>query len=198
MELGEEITEGLILLSVQFNLSVMSDSLRPHGLQYARLPCPSPTPGAYANSCPSCRWCHPTILSPVLLLPSIFPSIRVLSNEWVSSSHQVAKVLEFQLQLNEYSGLISFRIDWFDLLAVQGTLKSLLQHHSSKPSIIWCSAFFTVQLYIHTWLLDWLIPERMKFCHLQNWMELENIMLSEINWTKTNTIWNHLYIESKR
>ena len=69
--------------------------------------------------------------------------------QWVSSSHQVAKVLEFQLQLspsNEYSGLISFRIDWFDFLLVQGTLKSLLQHHSSKASILRCSAFFMVQL----------------------------------------------------
>ena len=67
----------------------------------------------------------------------------------VSSSHQVAKVLEFQLQLspsNEYSGLISFRMDWLDLLAVQGTLKNLLQHHSSKASILQCSAFFMVQL----------------------------------------------------
>ena len=70
--------------------------------------------------------------------------------QWVSSSHQVAKVLEFQLQpSNEYSGLISFRMNWLDLLAVQGTLKSLLQHHSSKASILWCSAFFTVQLLHH-------------------------------------------------
>ena len=69
--------------------------------------------------------------------------------KWVSSSHQVAKVLEFQFQhqsFHEYSGLISFRIDWLDLLAVQGTRKSLLQHHSSKASILWCSAFFMVQL----------------------------------------------------
>ena len=71
--------------------------------------------------------------------------------QWVSSSHQVTKVLELQLQLQHesfqwYSGLISFRMDWFDLLAVQGTLKSLLQHHSSKASILWCSAFFMVQL----------------------------------------------------
>ena len=68
--------------------------------------------------------------------------------KWVSSSHQVARVLEFQLQhpSSEYSGLISFRMDWLDLLEVQGTLKSLLQHHSSKASILWRSAFFTVQL----------------------------------------------------
>ena len=69
--------------------------------------------------------------------------------QWISSSHQVAKVLEFQLQhqsFNQYSRLISFRMDWLDLLAVQGTLKSLLQCHSSKASILWCSAFFMVQL----------------------------------------------------
>ena len=69
--------------------------------------------------------------------------------KWVSSSHQVAKVLEFQLQhqsSNEYSGLISFRMDWLDLLVVQWTLKSLLQHRSSKASILWCSAFFIIQL----------------------------------------------------
>ena len=69
--------------------------------------------------------------------------------KWVSSSHQVAKILEFQFQhqsFHEYSGLISFRMDWLDLFAVQGTLKSLLQHHSSKASILWCSAFFIVQL----------------------------------------------------
>ena len=82
----------------------------------------------------------------LLLLPSIFPSIRVFS--WVNSSHQVAKVLEFQLQHQSfqwYSRLISFRMDWLDLLAVQGTLKTLLQHHSSKASILWCSAFVIVQ-----------------------------------------------------
>ena len=90
---------------------------------------------------------HLILCWPLLLQPSIFPSIRVFS--WVSSLHQVAKVLEFQLLIspsNEHPGLISFRIDWLDLLAVQGTLESLLQHHSSKASILPCSAFFTVQL----------------------------------------------------
>ena len=125
----------------------MSDSLQPHGLQHTRLLCPSPTPGAYSNSCPSSQWCHPTISTP-------FPSALSLSQhqglfQWVSSSHHEAKVLEFQLQhqsLNEYSGLISFRMDWLALLAVRGTLKSLLQHHSSKASILHCSAFFMIQL----------------------------------------------------
>ena len=86
---------------------------------------------------------HLIICHPLLLLPSIFPSIRVFSNK--SALPQVAKVLELQLQYqssSEYSGLISFRIDWFDLLEVQGTLMSLLQHHSSKPSVLWSSTFF--------------------------------------------------------
>ena len=89
---------------------------------------------------------HLILCLPLLLLPSIFPSIRVFPNEL--SQLQVAKVLELQLQhhpSNEYSRLISFRIDWFDLLAVQGTLKSLLQHHRLKASILQCSVFFMVQ-----------------------------------------------------
>ena len=86
---------------------------------------------------------HLILCHPLLLLPSIFPSIRVFSNK--SALPQVAKVLELQLQYqssSEYSGLISFRIDWYDLLEVQGTLTSLLQHHSSKPSVLWSSTFF--------------------------------------------------------
>ena len=82
---------------------------------------------------------------PLLLLPPIPPSIRVFF-QWINSSHEVAKVLSFSFSIspsNEYSGLISFRMDWLDLLAVQG---SLIQHHSSKPSILRCSAFFIVQL----------------------------------------------------
>ena len=111
---------------------------------------PSPTPGAYSNSCPLSRWCHPTISSchPLLLLPSIFPSISVLSNESVLHIRW-PKYWSFSFSIsssNEYSGLISFRIDWLDFLAVQRTLKSLLQHHSSKSSILWHSAFFIVQL----------------------------------------------------
>ena len=133
-----------------FNHSVMSNSLWPHGLQHTRFSCPSPSPGACSNSCPSSWWCHPTISSchPFLLLPSIFPSIRVFSNE--SALHiRWPKYWSFSFSIspsNEYSGLISFGIDWLDLLAVQETLKSLLQHHSSKASILWCSAFFMAQL----------------------------------------------------
>ena len=128
----------------------MSNPLWPHGLQHARLPCPSPTPRAYLNSCPLSRWCHPTISSSVVpfsLLQS-FPAIRVFSNESVLCIRW-PKYWSFSFNIspsNEYSGLISFRMDWLNLLAVQGTLKSLLQRHSSKASILWCSAFFTLQL----------------------------------------------------
>ena len=133
------------LNSIQFSLSVVSDSLQCHGLQHARLPCPLPNPRLYSNSCPSSHLilCHP------LLLPSlIFSSIRVFSSE---SVHRIMwpKHWSFSFSISpskEYSGLISFRMDWLDLLAVQGTLKTLLQHHSSKASILWCSAFFIVQL----------------------------------------------------
>ena len=135
---------------VQFSsVAVVSDSLRPHGLQHTRLPCPSPTPIVYSNSCPLSQCCHPTISSSVVPFfpPSIFPSISLF--KWVSSSHQVAKYWSISFSIgpsNEYSGLISFRMDWLDFLAVQGTLRSLLQHHSSKASILRCSAFFRVQL----------------------------------------------------
>ena len=128
----------------------MSDSLRPHRLQHDRLPCPSPTPGVYSNLCPLSQWCHTTILSchPLLLPPSIFPSIKGFSNELVVPISR-PKYWSFSFSIspsNEYSGLISFRMDWLDILAVQGTRKSLLQHHSSKASILYCSAFFIVQL----------------------------------------------------
>ena len=128
----------------------MSD-LRPHGLQYARLPCPSPTPGVYSNSCPLSQWCHPTISSSVVPFSSplsIFPSIRVFSNKWVLLIRW-PKYWSFSFSISpsdEYSGLMSFRMDWLELLAVQGILKSPLQHHSSKASILQHSAFFLVQL----------------------------------------------------
>ena len=128
----------------------MTDSLWPHGLQHAKLPCPSPTPGAGSYSCPSSQWCQPSNhlihCCPLFLLPSIFPSIRVFSRELVLHIRW-PKYWSFSITpSSEYSGLVSFRIDWFDLLAVQGTLKSLLQHHISKASILWHSAFFIVQL----------------------------------------------------
>ena len=128
--------------SVQFSCSVVSDSLRPHGLQHARLPCPSPTPRAYSMSIESVMTSSRLIFCrPLLLTPSIFPSIRVFSNESVLIRWPKYWRFSFSISLsNEHSGLISFRMDWVDLLAVQGTLKSLLQHHSSKASILQHSA----------------------------------------------------------
>ena len=127
----------------------MSDSLRPHGLQHARPPCPSPTPGVTQIHVhrvgDAIQPSHP-LLSPSLPAPN--PSQHQGLFQWVNSSYQMAKVLELQLQIspsNEPPGLISFRMDCLALLAVQGTLKSLLQHHSSKASILRCSAFFMVQ-----------------------------------------------------
>ena len=135
--------------SVQVSHSVVSDSLRPHGLQHARPPCPSPTQSLLKlMSTESVMPSDYLILCcPILLLSSIFPSIRVFPKGSVFRIRW-PKYCSFSLSIspsNEYSGLISFRIGWFDLLAIQGTLKSL-QHHSSKASILWCSAFFTVQL----------------------------------------------------
>ena len=120
--------------------------MQPHGLQHTRLLCPSPTPGACSHSCPLSWRCHPTISSWVVPFsccspsppPSIFPSMRVFFNASVLLIRWL-KYWNFSFSIspsNEYSSLISFRIDWFDLLAVQGTLKSLLQHHNSKPSIL--------------------------------------------------------------
>ena len=126
------------------------DYFQPHRLRHTRRPCPSLTPGAYSHSCLSNQWCHLIISScrPLLHPPSISPSIRVFSNESVLSIRW-PKYWSFSFNIspsNEYSGLISFRMDWLNFLAVQGTLKSLLQHHSSKASILQHSAFFTVQL----------------------------------------------------
>ena len=122
----------------------MSSSLQPHGLQYARLPCPSLTPEVCSNSCPLSRWCHPTISS----CPQSFQALGSFPKYW-SSLHQVTKVLELQLKHHSFQWIFRiyfFNIDWFDLLAVQGTLKSLLQHHNSKAWILWHSVFFMVQL----------------------------------------------------
>ena len=138
------------LSSVQFSCSVVSDSLRPHELQHARPPCPSPTLRVHSNSRPSSRWCHPAISSSVIpfsscpqsLPASVFSNDSALCIRW-------PKYWSFSFSIipsKEHPGLISFRMDWLDLLAVQGILKSLLQHHSSKASILQCSAFFTVQL----------------------------------------------------
>ena len=134
-----------------FSHQVMSDSLRPHELQHIRLPCPSLSPGVCWNSCPLSQWCHPTISSPAAPFSSclqFIPSIRVFSDKLALPIRRL-KDWSFSFSIspsNEYSGSISFRIDWFNLFIVKGTLKSLLQLHSSKTSILQCSAFFMVQL----------------------------------------------------
>ena len=138
------VVVGLWLLLLLFSSSVMSESLRHHGLQHSRLPCPSPSPSLFKlmsveSVMPSN---HLILCHPLLLLPSIFPSIRVFSN--VSALHiRWPKYWSFSFSIspsNEYSGLISFRIDWFDLLAVQGILKSLL-----SSTIVWKHQFFGAQ-----------------------------------------------------
>ena len=127
----------------------MSDSLQPHGLQLTRLPCLlSPSLQRLMSIELVMPSNHLILCRPLLLVPSIFPSIRVFSNE---SALRIRgpKYWSFSFNIspsNDHSGLISYRMDWLDLLAVQGTLKSLLQHHSSKASILWHSAFFILQL----------------------------------------------------
>ena len=137
---------------VQFSCSFMSNSLCSHGLHHTRPPCPSPIPRAYPNSYQNHwhQYNHPTILSSVVPFSSCphFPRIRVFLNK---SALRIRwpKYWSFSFSIspsNDYSGLISFQINLFDLLAVQGVLKSLLKHHSSKTSILQCSAFFMVQL----------------------------------------------------
>ena len=141
---------SLISELFQFSHSVMSDFLRPHGLQHARPPCITnsrslPKLMSTESVMPSN---HLILCRPVLLPPSISPSIRVFSNE-STLPMRWPKYWSFSFNIspsNEYSGLISFRIDWFDLHAIQGTLNRLLQYRSSKASILQHSAFFIVQL----------------------------------------------------
>ena len=127
-----------------------SVSLWTYELQHARPPCPSPTPGVHSNSCPSRRWCHPAISYSVVPFSSC-PQSLPASESFPMSQLRMRwpKYWSFSFNISpskKHQGLISFRMDWLDLLAVQGTRKSLLQHHSSKASILRHSAFFTVQL----------------------------------------------------
>ena len=125
------------------------DSLWHQGLQHIRLPCPSLSPGVCSNSCLLSWWWHPTISSsvtPFTSCPQSFPASGSFPRSQFFASGGQSISFSFSISPSiEYSGLISFRIDWFDL-AVQGTLKSLLQHHSSKALILQYSAFFMVQL----------------------------------------------------
>ena len=136
--------------SVQFSCSVVSDSLRPHESQHARPPCPSSTPRVHPDSHPSSQWCHPAISSSVVPFSSCPQSLPVSGSFPISQlCMRWPKYWSFSLSIspsNEHPRLLSFRMDWLDLLAVQETHKSLLQRHSSKASILWRSAFFTVQL----------------------------------------------------
>ena len=133
-----------------FSYLVMSNSWWPHGLQNISLSCPSPSPKACSNLCPLSQWCHTTVSSSVVPFSSCLQSFQAPWSFPVSESAlhiRWSKYWSFSISpSNEYSGLISFRIDWFDLLAVQGALKSLFQNHSSKASILWHSAFFIDQL----------------------------------------------------
>ena len=140
------------MLCLLFHCSVMPDSLQLHRLQHARLSRPSPSLRVCSNACPLIESAMPSnhliLCHPLLLLPSIFPSIRVFSSG-LAPHIRWPRYWSFSFSIspsNEYSGLISFRVGWFDLLAVQGTLKSLLQHHSLKASGLRRSAFFMVQL----------------------------------------------------
>ena len=141
------ILDHLYYESAQVSRSAVSDSLQPHESQHARPLCPSPTPRVHSDSCPSSPWCHLAISASVIpfsscpqSLPSSgsFPMSQLFAWRW-------PKYWTFSFSIspsNEHPGLISFRMDWSDIFAVQGTLKSLLQHHSSKPSILRCSGFF--------------------------------------------------------
>ena len=133
-----------------FSCSVIFNSLWPHGLWHTRLSCPSLSPGACSDSYLLSRWCHPTTSSSVVPFSCFksFPASGSFTISWLFSSggQSIGASGSASVPQNEYSGLISFRMDWFDLLAVQGILKSLLQHHSSKASTLQHSAFFMVHL----------------------------------------------------
>ena len=143
-----------LLLLIYNTVVLLYDSLQPNELQLQFMghsqtifvTCPSISPGVCSNSCSLSQWCHPTISSSVapFLMPSIFPTFKVFSNE-LALHNRWPKYWSFSISpSNEHSRLIFFRIDWFDSLTVQGTLKSLLQHHNWKASIFWCSALFIV------------------------------------------------------
>ena len=154
--------------SVQFSRSVVSNSLQPHGLQHTRPPWPSPTPGVYPNSCPLSRWCHPTISSSVVPFSSCsqsfpasgsFQMSQLFSSGGQSIGASASNELEGISPSNEYPGLISFRIDWFDLLAVQGTLKSspasqFKSINSSALSFLHCPILTSIHDYWKNHSLD--------------------------------------------
>ena len=147
------------LQSVQFSHSVLSDSLQPHELQHARPPCPSPTPRVHSNSCPPSRWCHPAISSSVIPFSSCsqslpasesFPMSQLFAWSW-------PKYWSFSFSIspsNEHPGLISFRMDWLDLLTVQGTLKGLPNTTVQKHQFFGTQLSSQSNSHIHTWPLE--------------------------------------------
>ena len=149
-----------ITCSVQFNCSIVSESLRPHGLQHARPPCPSQTPRVYSNSCPLSWWCHPTtspfVIHPLLLPPSIFPSIRVFSNE--SALHiRWPKYWSFSFIVsptNEHPGLISFRMDCWIPLQSKGPSRVFSNTTVQKHQFFGTQLSLESNSHIHTWLLE--------------------------------------------
>ena len=141
-----------------FGCPVMSDSLLPHGLQHARPLCPSPSPIVCPSSCPLHRWCHPAISSSDTLFfcPHSFPASGTfpMSQVFASDDQNTGVSASVSVLPMSIQGWFPLRLVWFDLFAVQRTLRSLLQHHRVKASILWRSAFFTVQLsqpYVKHW-----------------------------------------------
>ena len=146
-------TYSICYCSVQFSsVAQLCPTLRPHELQHARPPCPSPTPRVHPNPCPFSQWCHPTISFSVVPFSSCLQSFPAsgslkISQLFATGDQSIGVSASTSvLPMNTQDWSISFRMDWLDLLAVQGTLKSLLQHYSSKASILRHSAFFIVQL----------------------------------------------------
>ena len=135
--------------SLHFSHRVVSNPLRAYELHHARPLCPSPTPRVHPNICSSRLWCHPAISLSVIPSPPD-PNLSIIRDFYKTALRmRWPKYWSFSFSIipsKEQPGLISLRMDWWDLLAVQEMLKSLLQHRSSKESILWCSAFFTVQL----------------------------------------------------
>ena len=134
------------IVSVQFSCSVVSDSLRPHGLQHTRLPYPSPTPGVYSDSCPLSWWCYPTISCSVVPFSCLqsFPALGSLQmSQFFTSGGQSIGVSTSVLAVNIQDWV---PLGWTTWISLQSKgLSRVLQHHSSKTSILWCSAFFIVQ-----------------------------------------------------
>ena len=186
----------LVEYSVQFSSSVMSASLRPHESEHARPSCPSPTPRVYSNSCPSSWWCHPAISSSVIPFSSCPQSLPASESFSESTLHmRWPKYWSFSFSIspsNEHPGLISFRMDWLDLLAVQGTLKSLLQHYSqilNVPNVanIYNAMIFWSFLIIENIALDTMADTDIIKCTL--YKHIEKGMASHFSILALRTPW---------